>query len=473
MVGSHTLPKGPMGYFNPTAPNRYTKRHSRSSSPRPAAEKDAAIKEDDEENEKGDDDNNDDKSDITERRKSVPLIEIEDETEHNTKLNALLYHTSEETVDMYKQQNNSSDLLGRLYYDDYDSDSLTSPTLSTVVSPLLSPVNTGGSIPPIDFTLHPALNASASLSTSLSSAPRSSSKGRPGLSRLSSFERGVSFDTAQNEHRKSLIMKVKHHQFKFRRNNKTFLTGYNNDLESLRAIEWLFEEMVVHGDTIVVLQVLNDKQYDSIDKEKANKALAKIELLNRRLKKVSMVFEVVIGKPQKSLKKAIDEYSPAMMIIGTRHYDVRETSHRSFLSKSSMSKHFLECALVPVILVKPTYHCVENLEHPIQDEKYFQNWIASVEGSTNPKDKSKRKSKIALLSPTISRSSSYTSIASAVPERGPSSSIDNHKFTRQEAENERGRKNDTDNTLSPSTSNSRSRSRSTSKSRGFAKFFGH
>ena len=67
--------------------------------------------------------------------------DLDDETVRNTKLNAELFHTSNDSVELYRQENNSSDLLGRLYYDDYDSDSMTSPSISGVSSPMpLSPI---------------------------------------------------------------------------------------------------------------------------------------------------------------------------------------------------------------------------------------------------------------------------------------------------------------------------------------------
>ena len=80
--------------------------------------------------------------------------------------------------------------------------------------------------------------------------------------------RGISFDTSPHGHQKSYTLKAKHPLFKFRRTNKTFLVGYNDDLESTKAIEWLFDEMIINGDTIVVLQVLDEKQHVSIDKSK-------------------------------------------------------------------------------------------------------------------------------------------------------------------------------------------------------------
>lgn len=72
----------------------------------------------------------------------------ESETAKNTRLNASLYHTSDESIQQYRQQNNSTDLLGRLYYDDYDSNSnllspeLLSPASSVPHTPLISPIPT-------------------------------------------------------------------------------------------------------------------------------------------------------------------------------------------------------------------------------------------------------------------------------------------------------------------------------------------
>lgn len=418
--------------------------------------------------------------------------EPETETEVNTRLNALLYHTSNETVDLYKQENNSSDLLGRLYYDDYDSDTLSSPDPT---SPVMSPSSLSPSSDYFTSRLSHASSSSPSISSTLfgnqttsalASRSPSATNLRPGIQRIKSFERGVSFDTSTDDHRKSLTFKVKHPQFRFRRNNKTFLAGFNNDLESLKAIEWLFDEMIVHGDTVVILQVLDEKQNSYIDKRRANKGLSKIELLNTHFKKVSLVFEVVIGNPQKLLKKAIDEYSPAMMIIGTRHYGENASSHHKlFLSKQSMSKHFLECALVPVIIVKPTYNHVEMLPHPIESELYFHNLLADIDTTgTYTKDKSKRKTKLHLvnpLSPSSSKSNSHTNIAklSQTSERTKpaSTSKDNQQFAHNNEVEDRGRQHMSRKAENVpkfllSGSNSRSRSRSSSKPRDFSRIFG-
>lgn len=329
------------------------------------------------------------------------MVDIADETDINTQLNAMLYHTCDDSVELYKLQNNSSDLLGRLYYDDYDSESVLSPLSSGQITPTTtgSSGSMPSSIPAIDFGyLQQAMVRSASQLKTPSI--------RPGLPRLQSFERGVSFDIPDTKSKKSLIVKVRHPQFKFRRNNKTFLVGFNDDFESSKAIEWLFDEMVIHGDTLVIFQVLNEKYHDTIDKKRANLNLEHFEKLNCHNKKVSIIFETVIGKAEKKLKRAIEEYRPSMMVIGT--HEGKDTHHHRSLWKSSISKHFLEYALVPVIVVKPSYKYVEELKNPIDSESYFENWIKGIDVQPNinypPRKESKRLSR--MLSPSPSRSSS-------------------------------------------------------------------
>lgn len=314
----------------------------------------------------------------------------ETETQLNTRLNSLLYHTSDDTVDLYRLENNSLDLLGRIYYDDFD------PTDSRAIESLSS---LSGSATPVPKTVV-------------------NQKIRP------SFERGVSFDTLSDTHHLSIILKEKHPEFKFRRNNKTFLVGFSNDSQSLRAVEWAFQEMVIHGDTIVVFHVLDDRSYKAVEPSSAESILLRLKKLNSHEKKVSLVYEVVIGRPQKLLKEAILEYNPAMMIVGTHQEPTGSLSasnsstniagsshhrhHSSFFGKSSISKYFLQYALVPVIVVKPFYQYHEELQKPIDSEKYFLDWIGGVDLSQTY-EKKKKKSRF-LLSPQSSRNSSATNL---------------------------------------------------------------
>ncbi|CUM64831.1 uncharacterized protein PRCAT00002446001 [Priceomyces carsonii] len=392
------------------------------------------------------------------------------ETLINTRLNALLYHTKDETVDLYKQENNASDLLGRLYYDDYDSDS-SSPTIGSDSSTPMLPSSASDRMGPSSGYFQSKLAIASASSPSISSliaarSPSSQSLQRPEMNRIKSFERGISFQTETDNHGRSLTLKVKHPNFKFRRNNKTFLAGFNDNQESLRAIEWLFEEMVINGDTIIILQVLDEKSHDTIDNVEAGKILSRIELLNKHFRKVAIVFETVIGKPQKLLKRAIDEFKPAMMIIGTHHHDDPSYLSHRFLAKSSMSKYFLECALVPVIVVKTTYKYNETLSKEIDSPSYFHDWLANINiSSTFSKEKSRR-SKLRSLSPSPSRTSSLKDIR-AMSNKGNTEDLLQERGRRShKEENDRFRF-----LLSPSSSRSRSTSSSRPVSNGLAKFF--
>lgn len=324
--------------------------------------------------------------------------EEEDQTKVNTRLNAMLYHVSDDSIDLYRKENTSSDLLGRLYYDDFDSDSVNN---STVNSPLVSP--SGTVMTPDYFSLRLGGSGSetniamnhAFMALNPGSRPdisRMSSYSGHEMRRIKSFERGISFDTSTDLNRKSMTYKLKHPDFKFRRNNKTFLLGFNEDNESLKAIEWLLDKMVVNGDTVIILQVLDEKLHSYINKKQATQNLARIERLNTHFKKISLVYEIVIGKPQKLLKNAVEEYVPAMMVMGAHDYNEKEShsNYKSIFSKS-FSKHFLECALVPVIVVKPSYHSIATLYKPIDSEEYFKDWLVNMDvSSTYSKDWKKR-----------------------------------------------------------------------------------
>lgn len=374
------------------------------------------------------------------KRREPKQNEPETETELNTRLNALLYHTSNDSIDMYRQENNSLDLLGRLYYDDYDTNDKSSvervssyTSLQKMMAPSIAQVTSGesSSSSSVSRRSRPLEGLKEGPKEGQKEGLRERLRERPKVERGISFERGVSFDTLDDSHHQLITLKVKHPDFKFRRNNKTYLIGFRNDAESLRAVEWAFQEMVIHGDTLIVLQVLDEKAYKFVDPELADSTLQKLETLNTYNRKVSMVYEVVIGRPQKLLKLAIDEYKPAMMIVGLHQYGqapIPTSSsttnlinlthglqphvhhhHFSFLQKTSISKYFLMFALVPVILVKPFYQHQEKLRRPIDSEAYFHDLIANIDVS-HTREK-KKKSRLGFISPTSLRNHSSTNLA--------------------------------------------------------------
>lgn len=367
---------------------------------------------------------------------SGALKENEEETELNTNHNAMLYHFSDDSVDLYKSENNSLDLLGRIYYDDYDAkDRVVAERVASFTS--LASI---GRASPMQLSIDHALSPELTPFTS---------HGHPIYPCNSPFERQVSFDTLSNDHHSAITLKVKHPEFKFRRNNKTFLVGFSNDSESLKAVEWAFLELLIHGDTMVVFHVLDEKTYKKVDPSLADLVLEKLKKLNTHDRRISLVYEIVIGNPQKLLKKAITEYNPAMMIVGThqygqaplvptessadllnmnhhRHHPVTPPlqpqklssgfihhGHKSLFSKTKISEYFLQYALVPVIVVKPFYEIRETLNIPIDSEQYFQDWLANIDIS-HTREK-KKKHRFSISSPTLSRNSSSTNLNELTP----------------------------------------------------------
>lgn len=370
------------------------------------------------------------------KERAVPsgaLEENESETLENTNHNALLYHFSDDSVDLYKSENNSLDLLGRMYYDDYDADDKAVvekvASFTSLASMARSPAP-----PSIDRALSPRLTPHIS--------------NNPVYPCSTLFERQVSFDTLCDDHHSSITLKVKHPEFKFRRNNKTILVGFSNDPESLKAVAWAFLELLIHGDTLVVLQVLDEKTYKQVDPALADMVLEKLKKLNTHGRRISLVYEIVIGNPQKLLKLAIAEYKPAMMIVGTHQYgqtplvptessdhllsmlhhrhpsptppllghklsSLFHHGHKSIFSKATVSEYFLQYALVPVIVVKPFYEIRETLEIPIESEDYFQDWLANIDISHTYEKK--KKHRFGGLSPSMSRSSSFNNMSELVP----------------------------------------------------------
>lgn len=367
---------------------------------------------------------------------SGALQENEEVTELNTNHNAMLYHFSDDSVDLYKSENNSLDLLGRIYYDDYDANDRV---VAERVASFTSLASLGRSSPmqlSIDHNLSPELTPFTS-------------HGHQIYPCNSPFERQVSFDTLSDDHHSAITLKVKHPEFKFRRNNKTFLVGFSNDSESLKAVEWAFLELLIHGDTMVVFHVLDEKTYKKVDPSLADLVLEKLKKLNTHDRRISLVYEIVIGNPQKLLKRAITEYKPAMMIVGTHQYGQAplvptESSadllnmnhhkhssvtpavqphklsssfihhnHKSIFSKTKISEYFLQYALVPVIVVKPFYEIRETLKTPVDSDRYFQDWLANID-ITHTREK-KKKHRFGISSPTLSRNTSGANLNELTP----------------------------------------------------------
>ena len=288
---------------------------------------------------------------------------MDSETKSNTQINALIYDTSSST---------SQEDLEKKSALEFANDK--KPT-----SPMSDLGNTRG----------PKSNYFASkLGVGSASSPSASGlridKMTPRPVRPQALKRGVSFDTCSSENRQqSLTLKRKHPDFHFRRNNKTFLAGLKYTENSMRALEWVIEEMAVDGDTVVVLHVLHEKAYSYIDKKQAAREMKMLESLNKSGKKISIIYEVAIGRPRLLLKLAIEEYSPSMMVIGSSQNEGKSNFFYNFthgsLSRPSFRQYFLEYGTVPLIIVKLNYHLHEPLLTSINSPYYFQECLKNID----------------------------------------------------------------------------------------------
>lgn len=291
---------------------------------------------------------------------------MDPETKSNTQINALMYDTNSST-----SQEDQEDLKSKSAIEFSNGRKSTSPSSDL-----------GNASGPRSHYFASKLAVGSASSPSARGLPNDKSAPKP--IRPQALKRGVSFDTCSSENRQqSLTLKKKHPDFCFRRNNKTFLAGLKYTKNSMRALEWVIEEMAVDGDTVVVLHVLHEKANTHIDKKRASREMKMLESLNKSGKKISIIYEVAIGRPRFQLKLAIEEYCPSMMVIGSSENEGKSNFLYNFthgsLSRPSFRRYFLEYGMVPVIIVKLNYHLQQPLRKPIDSPYYFQEWLKSID----------------------------------------------------------------------------------------------
>ncbi|CDK28474.1 unnamed protein product [Kuraishia capsulata CBS 1993] len=244
-----------------------------------------------------------------------------DETSRNTRLNALLY---DKAVADFGEDTNFPSSRTELRS--------ASPSVYTASGQLLSP------------SLKPAGSAK-----------------KPAHIRPDMFEVRIMFETlsAAESSNLTLTLKTRHKDFRFSRISRTWLCGYDENECSLVALKWAVDEMMDDGDTIVCLRVL-DKHPDEVRKaaEKYKRESSSImdEIISQNVsdKAISIVFELSVGKVPKMIEKAISDYDPSILIVGTR--GIQKTKFKdAFITPKSMSKYCLQFSSIPVIVVNPWY----------------------------------------------------------------------------------------------------------------------
>ncbi|WBW71412.1 Usp (universal stress protein) family protein [Schizosaccharomyces osmophilus] len=174
------------------------------------------------------------------------------------------------------------------------------------------------------------------------------------------FLKRISFDTFNNKAASefSLTLKTQHRAYKWTRASRTFLCGMDENIYSEFAVEYLFESLLSDNDEVVILRVIDpsSKMAEELLDENSYRLMAEnvMASLLRKIdeeKAVSIIVELLVGKPQDMILRTIHTYSPDSLIVGTRGKPLN--SFQSLLSSGSVSKFCLQRSPIPVIVVRP------------------------------------------------------------------------------------------------------------------------
>ncbi|QDS75461.1 hypothetical protein FKW77_004220 [Venturia effusa] len=192
-----------------------------------------------------------------------------------------------------------------------------------------------------------------------------------------SFRPRVSFDTFEKLDKKdelgseppSFTLNQKHKDYEYNKRSRTFLCGLDSNDYSEYALEWLIDELVDDGDEIVCLRVVDPENAktslpETRYREEAEKIMKSMEGKNHENKAVNLILEFTIGKVEKVIKKMIEFYEPAILIVGTRG---RSLGGFQGLLPGSVSKFCLQNSPVPVIVVRPNMQRARGKRKRAQD----------------------------------------------------------------------------------------------------------
>ncbi|BFZ53552.1 hypothetical protein PYCC9005_000577 [Savitreella phatthalungensis] len=174
------------------------------------------------------------------------------------------------------------------------------------------------------------------------------------------FTKRVSFDTFTNPDAAifSLTLKVKHKEYRYRRQSRTYLIGYDTAEYSASALDWLLDTLADDGDEIIALRAIDPKSKQANNEEvseaayraEARHIVDEIVERNEDDKAVSIIVELATGNVKSLLMHMIHLYHPDSLIVGTKG---RNLNSISGLVPNSMSKWCLQNSPVPVIVVRP------------------------------------------------------------------------------------------------------------------------
>ncbi|KAI7899512.1 uncharacterized protein BX663DRAFT_554918 [Cokeromyces recurvatus] len=177
------------------------------------------------------------------------------------------------------------------------------------------------------------------------------------------YIRGVSFDTMTDQDQPdfSFTLRGKTQGYQRTRRSRTFMVATDLENYSDYALDWAIENVMDHGDEIIVLRVLTIDMSDNRpnvkamlrheelqSKEIANTVMKRIMAAGNEDMKISAVIEFVIGKVQETIQNMISIYQPSMLIVGTRGM-----SELKGMFINSISRYCLQHSPVPVVIVQP------------------------------------------------------------------------------------------------------------------------
>lgn len=133
---------------------------------------------------------------------------------------------------------------------------------------------------------------------------------------LSTYQRGVSFDTFDNRDATdfSFTLKYKHKNYQASRRSRTFLCGTDQNDYSEFALEWLIDELVDDGDEVICLRVVEKDSKIASDasvddgryRKEAEKLINQVIAKNQHDEKaISLVLELAVGKVQEIIQRMV------------------------------------------------------------------------------------------------------------------------------------------------------------------------
>ncbi|GMG19109.1 unnamed protein product [Ambrosiozyma monospora] len=290
------------------------------------------------------------------------------ETQRNTLHNALMYQLSDDELNELKRSGSAERLMLSPELNavgSHDSGLLSSDEDQLLTNPTPMSLNS---------STHSILKSPYGSPSSFNKLGNSSSgqvqepvhHKREPLTADTNFEKGVSFDTLNNEdvvvYKTQFILVTKHQHFKFNRTSKTFLVGYEpEDEASQLAIRWTIDELLSDGDTMVCLVVLPTTSKmitdESYHHKEGEKMLARLAKMNYNDKKLKIVLEYKVGEVSFMIRRAIREYYDcSALIVGMN--DVQKPTWRSLIGSAknkTIAKYFLQYSRIPIVVVNPFY----------------------------------------------------------------------------------------------------------------------